>query len=40
MIGENPIKESTGMERLETVKEDWLAVGVDDDGTKAYLDMG
>jgi hypothetical protein len=40
MIRENPIKESTGMEHPDAGKEDWLAVGVDDDGTKAYLDTG
>ena len=28
------------MERPETVKEDWIAVGVDYDGTKAYFDIG
>jgi hypothetical protein len=40
MMRENPIKEWRGMEHLGTGKEDWIAVGFDDDGTKVYLDAG
>jgi len=40
VIRENPIKEWRGMEHPETGKEDWIAVGFDDDGTKVYLDAG
>jgi hypothetical protein len=38
MIREKPIMEMRGMEHLDPGKEEWIGVGVDDDGTEAFLD--